>query len=62
MDIHILHGEWIAALSNHMANACDGDTFCVPTQMHLHAFWIAQNNLFPNKSFKVKIQQETIAA
>lgn len=62
MDIHIFPGEWIAAFSNHMTSACDGDTFCVPSSMHLHAFWIAQNNLFPTKSFKVKIQQEAVAA
>jgi hypothetical protein len=56
MDIRISIGEWIKTLQERMTDASDGDCFCLPTQMHLHAFQITQEQ-FPNKHFRFKIYE-----
>jgi len=54
MEIHLSVGEWMNALQRHMANAADGDCFCLPTDIHLHAYWLVKNASFPQRQFKVK--------
>jgi|TARA_A100001011_G_scaffold153962_1_gene162392 hypothetical protein len=54
MVINVSIGEWMKSLSERMSNASDGDCFCLPTQMHLHAFQICQES-FPDKHFLVKV-------
>mgnify|MGYP001342764084 FL=1 len=54
MDIRISIGEWIKTLQERMMNASDGDCFCLPTEMHLHAFRIAEEQ-FPGKHFNFKL-------
>ena len=58
MDIHVISvGEWMNSLAIRMDNAVDGDCFCLPTLMHLHAYNILKNNSFPDKDFKVEITE-----
>ena len=59
MEIHVFMGEWMNTLQDRMASAVDGDCFCLPTDMHLHAYWLVKNSMFPNKNFKVEVQQES---
>ena len=47
MDIRISIGEWMKTLQERMIEASDGDCFCLPTEMHLHAFGIVKEK-FPN--------------
>jgi len=54
MNIRISIGEWIKSLQERMLSASDGDCFCLPTEMHLHAFHIAEEQ-FPNKHFEAKL-------
>ncbi len=54
MDIRISIGEWIKTLQERMIEASDGDCFCLPTEMHLHAFGIVKEK-FPNKHFDARI-------
>ena len=56
MTIYVAIGEWINTLQNRMATAADGDVFCLPTPMHLHAFFLAKEN-FPGRDFKVEVLQ-----
>ena len=39
-----------------MDNATDGDCFHLPTTMHLHAFKLLREELFPNKQFEVIVK------
>ena len=55
MVIHISLGEWINALQNRMSNAVDGDCFCLPTDMHLHAYTLVKEGSFPERDFKVEV-------
>jgi hypothetical protein len=55
MDIHVSVGEWINTLQNRMNNAVDGDCFYLPTSMHLHAFTLLKEGYFPDRDFKVQV-------
>jgi hypothetical protein len=55
MDIHVFVGEWMNTLQHRMMNAVDGDCFCLPTYMHLHAFMLIKEGQFPDKNLRVKI-------
>jgi hypothetical protein len=55
MVIHISLGEWMNALQNRMSNAVDGDCFCLPTDMHLHAYTLVKEGSFPDRDFKVEV-------
>lgn len=56
MEIPVSTGEWMQTLSTRMSNAMDGDCFLLPTQMHLHAFeMLQQQEQFANRKFRVKV-------
>jgi hypothetical protein len=55
MEIRISVGEWMNALQNRMSNAVDGDCFCLPTDMHLHAYMLVKEGSFPDRDFKVEV-------
>ena len=57
MEIHISLGEWMNTLQNRMENAMDGDCFCLPTMMHLHAYTLVKEQSFADKNFKVEVRQ-----
>jgi hypothetical protein len=59
MDIHVNVGEWINTLQSRMSNASDGDCFYLPTSMHLHAFSLLKEGYFPERDFKVKLDDST---
>jgi len=62
MEIHqVSVGEWMNTLQSLMMNAADGDCFCLPTTMHLHAFLLLKEEVFPTRDFKVEIKQSTEA-
>ncbi len=54
-------GEWMNSLMRRMNNAADGDCFLLPTLMHLHAYTLLKNDLFPGRDFKVEIRETTQA-
>tara|TARA_R100001510_G_C7646796_1_gene204110 strand:+ start:481 stop:654 length:174 start_codon:yes stop_codon:yes gene_type:complete len=54
MKINVSIGEWMTSLQDRMEKASDGDCFYLPTQMHLHAFHIMEEQ-FPDKHFMVKM-------
>ena len=58
MEIHVSMGEWMNSLMSRMDNAADGDCFCLPTAMHLHAFSLIKEQYFGNKSFDVRVSGE----
>ena len=58
MEIHISLGEWINTLQIRMGNAVDGDCFCLPSQMHLHAFQLVKDASFPDRNFRVELEKE----
>jgi hypothetical protein len=39
-----------------MMNAADGDCFYLPTTMHLHAYLLLKEGSFPDKNFKVTVE------
>ena len=53
VEIQISNGEWIHSMLKKLDDAEDGSTFVVPTEMHLHAFYIAVESLATNKKIKV---------
>jgi len=57
MDISVGMGEWMNSLMSRMMNAADGDCFYLPTSMHLHAYTILKEGSFPDKNFKVAVQE-----
>jgi hypothetical protein len=57
MEISVSVGEWINALQTRMMNATDGDCFLLPTYMHLHAFTLLKEGMFPERDFKVELQK-----
>jgi len=61
MDIHVSVGEWINTLQNRMNNAMDGDCFYLPTSMHLHAFTLLKEGYFPDRDFKVLVDDSVNA-
>lgn len=56
MDINVYTGEWINSLMSRMMNAADGDCFYLPTTMHLHAYLLLKEGSFPDKNFKVTVE------
>jgi hypothetical protein len=56
MDVYVSLGEWMNTLTNRMTNAMDGDCFILPTLMHLHAYTILKEASFPDKNFRVVVQ------
>jgi hypothetical protein len=52
MEIHVFTGEWLTSLSNRMASAMDGDIFCLPTPMHVHAFSLLKDSQFPQRNLE----------
>jgi hypothetical protein len=56
MDIQVSVGEWMNSLRNRMGNAVDGDCFCLPTPMHLHAFNLVKEELYATRDFKVELR------
>jgi hypothetical protein len=58
MDIHVSVGEWMQTLRSLMSSAADGDCFCLPTPMHLHAFLVLKEDLFSHRDFKVTVKQD----
>ena len=50
MEIQISTGEWLASLGKRMANAMDGDIFCLPTPMHVHAFFLLKDSEFHQRN------------
>jgi len=62
MDIHVISvGEWMNSLLIRMGNAMEGDCFCLPTLMHLHAYNILKEARFPEKQLKVEVKQQVKA-
>jgi hypothetical protein len=59
MDINVAMGEWMNSLMSRMMNAADGDCFYLPTDMHLHAFYLLKEAAFADKNFKVEVRQQT---
>ena len=56
MEIHISVGEWMNSLKSRMENAMEGDCFHLPTSMHLHAFKLLSEEVFPDKHFEVTLK------
>jgi hypothetical protein len=61
MDINVGMGEWINSLMSRMMNAADGDCFYLPTLMHLHAFQLVKDTSFPERIFKVEVEEKSKA-
>jgi hypothetical protein len=59
MEIYISLGEWINTLQIRMGNAVDGDCFCLPSQMHLHAFQLVKDASFPDRNFRVELKEKS---
>ncbi len=57
MDINVAMGEWMNSLTSRMMSASDGDCFYLPTDMHLHAFYLLKEAAFADKNFKVEVRQ-----
>ena len=55
MEIQVSVGEWMNTLQGLMLHAADGDCFCLPTNMHFHAFMLLKEGQFAERDFKVKI-------
>ena len=56
MERQVSVGEWMNSLMSRMESAVDGDCFCLPTPMHLHAFQLVKDSNFPHRDFKVKVR------
>lgn len=62
MDVHFVGvGEWMNTLMSRMMNAADGDVFCLPTQMHLHAYMLLKEGSFADRNFKVEVKEQETA-
>ena len=58
MNTHVISvGEWSQSLLNRMDSAVEGDVFCLPTPMHLHAYELIKEQYFDQKQFKVEVIQ-----
>ncbi len=55
MEIEISSGEWICALLKRIEEASDGSIFLLPSEMHLHAFYVALELLATNKKFTTRL-------
>ena len=58
MEIHVSMGEWMNSLMSRMDNAAEGDCFCLPTAMHLHAYSLIKEQYFGNKNLDVRVLGE----
>jgi hypothetical protein len=58
MNIYVSVGEWMSSIQSRMSSAVDGDCFCLPTPMHLHAYELVKETSFPARHFKVEIKEE----
>ena len=58
MEIHVSMGEWMNSLMSRMDNAADGDCFCLPTAMHLHAYSLIKEQYFGSKNLNVRVLGE----
>ncbi len=58
MDYTVGVGEWMNSLMSRMMNAADGDSFCLPTQMHLHAYMLLKEGSFADRNFKVEVKEQ----
>jgi len=58
MEIYVSMGEWMNSLMSRMDNAADGDCFCLPTAMHLHAFSLIKEQYFGSKNLDVRVLGE----
>lgn len=58
MEIYVSMGEWMNSLRSRMDNAVDGDCFCLPTAMHLHAFSLLKDQYFGDKNLDVRVLGE----
>jgi hypothetical protein len=61
MDYTVGVGEWMNSLMSRMMNAADGDSFCLPTQMHLHAYMLLKEGSFADRNFKVEVKEQETA-
>jgi hypothetical protein len=61
MDYTVGVGEWMNSLMSRMMNAADGDSFCLPTQMHLHAYMLLKEGSFADRNFKVEVKEQEAA-
>lgn len=61
MEIYISLGEWMNTLQIRMGNAVDGDCFCLPSLMHLHAYQLVKDASFPDRNFKVELKEDSHA-
>lgn len=52
MEIHISTGEWFASMGNRMNEAMDGDVFCLPSDMHVHAFSLLKAAKYSQKNLE----------
>jgi len=52
MEIHISTGEWLASMGNRMNNAMEGDVFCLPSAMHVHAFSLLKAAKYPQRNLE----------
>lgn len=59
MEIYISLGEWINTLQIRMGSAVDGDCFYLPSLMHLHAYQLVKDASFPERNFRVELQEES---
>jgi len=44
-----------------MNNAAEGDCFLLPTSMHLHAYELVKEAQYPEKNFRVRVNQREVA-
>lgn len=56
MKIQVSSGEWVHSILQKLDNAADGSIFLLPTEMHLHAFYIAVESLATNKKVTALIK------
>jgi hypothetical protein len=55
MEIPVFQGQWIASLKQMMDTSVSGDTFVLPSIIHLHAFEKVNKEFYPDKKFQVKL-------
>lgn len=56
MEVHVFTGEWIHSILKKVDEAVDGSDFFLPSDMHLHAFYLALESLATNKKINVYIK------
>jgi hypothetical protein len=62
MSIYVIGvGEWMQTLSSRMKTAVDGDLFVLPSAIHLHAFQLVKDTSFPERIFKVEVEEKSKA-